>query len=232
MTNRENAGAAFAVGGIDGDVQSHVAHHLVAAAKPAGVAQLGPDGRRGDGANPVVVVHDRPAGGGPGPAATGRSSPIQRPARRSGPGQRSGSGGWPAAAALAPASREWPLPAAPGWAAAWMRCCQAVRWSTRALRSRTMVRRSRIHAGGIRNEAADPAPAARAAAAHRYGRPWPAAWGRASLRSRPARPDGRPTGRLEFLDHKPLTGLLIALAGPALGRCRVQPRRWRRITQT
>src|SRR5512133_1829546 len=37
-----------------------------------------------------------------------------------------------------------------------MRCCQAVRWSTRVLRSRTVVRKSRIHAGGIQEVGSRP----------------------------------------------------------------------------
>ena len=39
------AGAALAIGGVHGDVQAGGADHLVAAAEPAGIAQLGQDGR-------------------------------------------------------------------------------------------------------------------------------------------------------------------------------------------
>src|SRR5215217_2682733 len=53
-------------------------------------------------------------------------------------------------ARLARDSSSWVGRGSPWWnKAAWMRCCQAVRWSTRVLRSRTVVRRSRIQAGGI-----------------------------------------------------------------------------------
>ena len=39
---------------------------------------------------------------------------------------------------------------------AWMRCCQAVRWSTRALDSRTWVRASSTCAGGIHDSGSRP----------------------------------------------------------------------------
>jgi hypothetical protein len=55
------AGAALAVRGVHGDVQAGGPHHLVAAAEPAGIAQLGQDGRGGDGADPVVGGDQCPA---------------------------------------------------------------------------------------------------------------------------------------------------------------------------
>src|SRR5215217_6557041 len=54
-------------------------------------------------------------------------------------------------------SSSWLGRGSPWWnKAAWMRCCQAVRWSTRVLRSRTVVRRSKIHAGGIHEPGSRP----------------------------------------------------------------------------
>jgi hypothetical protein len=74
-----------------------------------------------------------------------------------------------------------------------MRCCQAVRWSTRSCAAARWSAGPGSRLAGSRSWAACPAPAARAAAGRRCGRSWRAAWGRAGCWSRPARPDGRPT---------------------------------------
>src|SRR5215213_5869999 len=58
---------------------------------------------------------------------------------------------------VAPDSSPWVGRGSPWWnKAAWMRCCQAVRWSTRVLRSRTVVRKSRIQVGGIHEQGSRP----------------------------------------------------------------------------
>jgi hypothetical protein len=48
---------------VHGHVQAGVAHDRVAVGEPAGVAQLGQDGRREQHPDPIVAVDQRPAAG-------------------------------------------------------------------------------------------------------------------------------------------------------------------------
>src|SRR5205823_3287015 len=52
---------ALAVAGVHGHVQAGVAHRLVRGAEPPAVAQLGPDGDRGDRSYAVVGLPQGPA---------------------------------------------------------------------------------------------------------------------------------------------------------------------------
>ena len=88
-----------------------------------------------------------------------------------------------------------------------MRCCQAVRWSTRVLRSRTVVRRSKIHPGGIHEQGSRPCSSSsrssrasvRSVLARRLGPRRLLEQGRlGQVRDQP--------GRLELLGHKPPAG--------------------------
>jgi hypothetical protein len=53
---------AFAVGGVDGDIQTGVAHGVVAAGETPAVAHLGPDHRGGEGSDAIVIGLECPAG--------------------------------------------------------------------------------------------------------------------------------------------------------------------------
>jgi hypothetical protein len=54
--------SAFGVGGVDGDVETGVAHGVVGGREPSAVAEFGPNGHGGDGADAVAGAQGAASG--------------------------------------------------------------------------------------------------------------------------------------------------------------------------